>query len=92
MSLEPLFQIVADAIDPEAFRPDSGAAEWEMRRRTALARAKAGIRIAQALGWRFYPPGDFEQLGADQLDAHCERAISNMRDASEILEGGKHGG
>lgn len=89
--IDPLFEILAEAIDPEAFRVDDLSSHLEMRRRNALSRAKTGIRIAQALGWRFIPPGEFEILGEDQLDAHCERAKRNMRDAADNLGGQKNG-
>ena len=88
MTLDPLFQIMADAIDPDAFRADADGSHGELRRRSAMARARAGIRIAQALGWRFTPPGGFEVLGEDQLDEHCERAKANLRAAGDILENG----
>lgn len=86
MSLEPLIQIVAEAIDVEAFRVAEETHERELRRRSARARAKAAVRIAQALGWRFSAPGDFDILGEDQLDAHCDRAKANLKEAGDLLE------
>lgn len=85
--LDPLIQIMAEAIDPEAFTAkDALLASVVLERRNALAKAKAGIRIAQALGWRFLPPGDFEVLSESQLDAMNERANANLRAAGDILE------
>lgn len=85
-ALYPLIQIAAEAIDPDAFKADATGLTWEMRRRSASARARAGVRIAQALGWRFIPPGEFQVLGEDQLDEHCDRAKAHMREAADLLE------
>lgn len=85
--LDPLIQIVAEAIDPGAFKgSDEVMAMVLLQRRAALARAKAGIRIAQALGWRFIPPGEFEILSAGQLDEICDRAKANLKDAADGVE------
>lgn len=90
--LDPLIQIMAEAIDPVAFKPsDELMAAVVLQRRNAVAKAKAGVRIAQAMGWRFVPPGDFDVVSEDVLDAMNERAKQNLRDAADIAEGGNRG-
>lgn len=85
----PLAQIMAEAIDAEAFKVGTETAEREMRRRSALAVAKVGLRIAQALGWRFIPPGEFHVLSEHQLDEMHARAKANMKEAGDLLERGE---